>query len=55
MSYYFQKCCFDSEKSVVIECDRITCLNGNHKFEKYFFRCKHDDKLSERFYCLIRK
>ena len=55
MPYYFQKCCFDSENSLVIECDRMTCLNGNHKFEEYLFRCKHDDKLSKRFYCLNRK
>ena len=55
MSYYFQKCCFDSKKSVVIEYNRMTCLNGDHKFEKYLFRCKYDDKLSERFYCLNRK
>ena len=25
MSYYFQKCCFDSEKSGVTECDRMMC------------------------------
>ena len=37
------------------ECDRMMCLNGNHKFEEYLFRCKYDDKLSERFYCLNRK
>ena len=29
MCYYFEKCCFDSEKSVVIECDRMTCLSGS--------------------------
>ena len=37
------------------ECDRMMCLNGNHKFEEYLFRCKYDDKLSERLYCLNRK
>ena len=39
----------------MIECDRMTCLNGNHKFEEYLFRCKPDDKLSEKFYCSNRK
>ena len=29
MSYYFEKCCFDSEKSVVIKYDRMTCLSGS--------------------------
>ena len=52
MSYYFQKCCCDSEKiGVINECDRMSCiLNRRHEFEKYYY--KRND---ETFYCLHRK
>ena len=39
MTYYFEKCCFDSEKmGVTTECDRMNCvLNRKHdNFELYF-------------------
>ena len=52
MAYYFQKCCFDSEKIEVInECGRMLCiLNRKHEFQKYYH--KGND---ETFYCLNRK
>ena len=53
MTYYFEKCYFDSEKmGVRTECDRMSCvLNRKHdKFELYFHRTN-----DESFYCLNRK
>ena len=52
MSYYFQKCCFDSEKiGVRNECDRLTRIsNGKHNFGLFFHR--NND---ETFYCLNKK
>ena len=52
MSYYFQKCCFDSEKNGVRnECDKLSCIsNGKHNFGLFFHR--NND---ETFYCLKRK
>ena len=57
MSHFFQKCCFESQKTrTVNECNRMSCcLNRKHKFDEYFHRCKNNEKLSERFYCLNRK
>ena len=52
MSYYFQKCCFNSEKNGVRnECDKLSCIsNGKHNFGSFFHR--NND---ETFYCLKRK
>lgn len=51
MPYYFQKCCFDSEKlGVRNECDRLSCVNRKHDFGLFFHRTN-----DESFYCLNRR
>ena len=52
MSYYHQKCCFDSGKiGLRNECDRFSCIsNGKHNFGLF----SHQNN-NETFYCLNRK
>ena len=62
MAYYFQKCCFDSEKiDVINECDRMSRIfNRKHEFEKYShkgndetFYCLNTKQLGEYWHCVI--
>ena len=62
IAYYFQKCCFDSEKiDVINECDRMSRIfNRKHEFEKYChkgngetFYCLNTKQLGEYWHCVI--
>ena len=53
-NYYFMECCFEHQKTHIIEeCDLMGC-EGKH-FQEYFIEKKDDRKRLARFYCLDRK
>ena len=54
-NYYFMECCFEHQKTHIIEkCDLMGC-EGKHHFQKYFIEKKDDQKKLAHFYCLDRK
>ena len=54
-NYYFMECCFEHQKTHIIEeCDLMGC-EGKHHFQEYFIEKKDDRKRLARFYCLDRK
>ena len=54
-NYYFMECCFEHQKTRIIEeCNLMGC-EGKHHFQEYFIGKKDDRKKLARFYCLDRK
>ena len=54
-SYYVMECCFEHQKTRIIEeCDLMGCERKHH-FQEYFIEKKYDRKKLARFYYLDKR
>ena len=54
-NYYFMECCFEHEKTRIIEECNVMGCERKHHFQEYFIEKKDDRKKLTRFCCLDRK